>query len=381
MRNCKRFLALALALLTVITLIPTAAAADSDAIQIMVNGRPIFSDTAPFIDSNGRTMVPARFISESLNAGVDWDAPNRTVTITRGSINIILQIGSRELSKNGSVTMMDTEAIISDERTFVPVRFIAEALGATVDWDAPSRTVRLSGGDFHPFSPIFGYDGTVYSIYASPEMPNFIGLEGSEQFTPLPKAISEYLKSEGEDLYVYSFAIYQDKIYYLAAGAGSDVTYGSIYRCNLDGSGNDKLVSVVKSSTYCMIANDALYYDAETAMGEHYVNAIDIVSLRQQEYSDLPVYVELEVVTYDGFFYYFSDSTLYKKQINTERESLVTSLTADPMNASGCYVIAVVYGTVYYATLGEKDSRGRAYLFGVSIYGGTSEPLASWFRA
>ena len=382
MKTYKRFLAFALTLIMALALIPATALAESDVIQILVDGSPVNTDVAPFIDDNGRTMVPVRFIGEALNADVVWENSSRTVIITRGATEITMQIGSRELSVNGNITLMDTAAIIRDDRTFVPVRFIAVALNMTVSWDAATRTVSLSS-DVHPFSTIFEYNGTVYSLYASPEITNFFGLEGSPKFTPLPESIAAYLESEGEYLYVYRFAIYRDKIYYLAAEAGNDITYGSIYECNLDGSGNEKVVSVIESFSDCMIVGGFLYYEAKTPMGEHYINALDLSgAVMQQAYDDFPVYIEPGIVTYNGFYYYFSDYTLYKEDIQTEHESIITTLTPDSMNAySGGSVIAVVCDTVYYVSVGIKDASAGVYLFSISINGGTIELLGSWYVA
>jgi len=388
MRNRKRFLAFALVFLISIALIPTDVAADSDAIRIMVNGNPVNSDVATFVDGNDRTMVPVRFISEALNADVDWDAPTRTVTITRGGIDIILRIGSRELSKNGNITLMDTEAIIKDERTFVPVRFIAEALEMAVSWDPATRTVRLDGNDVQAFSTIIGYNGKIYSIYASPEIPNFMGIKGSEKFTPLPETIGEYLKSEGENMYVYSFAIYQDIIYYLAAEAGSDVRFGSIYECNLDGSENHPIINGVIMFDNCIIMDDFLYYYYENPTIEGAsVNRYDLTGEGrwQDAYSDFSMYSEPGIVPYNGFYYYFlNGGLLYKKNIHTESESIILALASGPINAYGADVISVIYDTIYYVTYGEYgeyEDSGNTYLCGVSINGGTSEFLASWFTA
>ena len=119
-------------------------AASADKLKIRLDGKEVVTDVSPFIDANGRTMVPVRFISEALAAKVDWDDNTRTVIVTKGSTVIKLVIGSRQIIINGTAATMDTAAIIRDGRTFVPVRFIAEALGLTVGWDGASRTVILT---------------------------------------------------------------------------------------------------------------------------------------------------------------------------------------------------------------------------------------------
>ncbi|MCL2461751.1 MAG: copper amine oxidase N-terminal domain-containing protein, partial [Defluviitaleaceae bacterium] len=120
-------------------------------IAITLNGRPVAADTPPFIDENGRVMVPVRFVSEALGAKVDWDEDTQTATVTSASSRVIsVKIGSRTLiitdNDASSTVEMDTAAVIANERTFVPLRYIAEALGLTVGWDAAARTAVLVSG-------------------------------------------------------------------------------------------------------------------------------------------------------------------------------------------------------------------------------------------
>ena len=228
------------------------------------------------------------------------------------------------------------------------------------------------------FSSIVGYNGKVYSIYASPEIPNFIGISGSKKFTPLPEPIGKSMESQG--MYVQSFTIYQDKIYYLAAEPGSDITPGKLFRCDLDGSRNEWLADAGNFST-CMISDGLLYFDAEAEGGDFGIIAIDLDENRFVFDCEFPDIAEPGISEYNGFVYYFSDGTLYKKDIRTEFASEIMTLKPGPMNTYGDgSVIAVVGDTVYYATLGEYGDNGNVYLLGVSVHGGTSELLASWFR-
>lgn len=91
-------------------------------------------DAKPFIDGNNRTLVPVRAVSEMLDCNVEWSQETQTVTIIRGEKVITIVIGEDLLMMNSEKIQMDTKAIIKDERTFIPVRFAAEALGLTVNW-------------------------------------------------------------------------------------------------------------------------------------------------------------------------------------------------------------------------------------------------------
>lgn len=104
-------------------------------IEISVDEKAVvFPDAKPFIDENDRTQVPVRAVSEMLDCNVDWAQDTQTVTITNGKKVITIVIGEDLLMMNNEKVQMDTKAIIKDARTFIPVRFIAEALGLTVEF-------------------------------------------------------------------------------------------------------------------------------------------------------------------------------------------------------------------------------------------------------
>lgn len=103
---------------------------------------------APFVkpDAN-RTMVPLRFVSEALGAKVEWDPENRQVIITDGETQIILTIGSNQVFVNGIPRVLDCSAeILPPGYTFVPLRFISEALGATVEYDDLTQQITITRG-------------------------------------------------------------------------------------------------------------------------------------------------------------------------------------------------------------------------------------------
>jgi|GEM_PF-6139890 len=106
------------------------------------NGENIKIDEAnfvvPYISEEGRTMVPLRAISESLGAVVDWNAESKTVTITLGDSKVEVVIDAQ--LPDG----MGTAVLSAEGRTFVPLRYVAEALGAVVDWNAETRTVTIN---------------------------------------------------------------------------------------------------------------------------------------------------------------------------------------------------------------------------------------------
>ncbi|MHB8986189.1 MAG: stalk domain-containing protein, partial [Eubacteriales bacterium] len=105
-------------------------------VKVYVNSGPVsFPDQQPFIDVYfGRTYVPLRFVSEALGAKVDWEENSQKVTISKGEKIISLQIGSKEAVSNGEELFLDTVPLLVEGRTMVPLRFISEALGVEVNW-------------------------------------------------------------------------------------------------------------------------------------------------------------------------------------------------------------------------------------------------------
>ncbi|MDY4975947.1 MAG: stalk domain-containing protein [Clostridia bacterium] len=92
---------------------------------------------------NGRTLVPIRFVAESLGAQVEWNGKNQLVTIEKGNSVVSLIIGSQSITVNGEIRELDTAAIQKNNRTLVPLRAVAEAFGQEVLWD-PSGLIVIS---------------------------------------------------------------------------------------------------------------------------------------------------------------------------------------------------------------------------------------------
>lgn len=100
--------------------------------DIVVNNDVVTGDAAPFVDSNWRTMVPVRALSQSFGGSAEWDGDARTVTVENGDTTIVFTADSDKYTVNGEEKTMDTELTIVDGRTYVPVKFVAEELGYTV---------------------------------------------------------------------------------------------------------------------------------------------------------------------------------------------------------------------------------------------------------
>lgn len=129
--------------------IPSLVTANSN-IRIWMKGDMVKSDVAPYIYEE-RTMVPLRVISENLGKEVLWDGANRSVQISDGYGGVLyLTIDKKEIKNfsagNSNTIDLDVAPKIKDDRTFVPLRAIAEAFGEKVDWDKDKRVVVIGDG-------------------------------------------------------------------------------------------------------------------------------------------------------------------------------------------------------------------------------------------
>lgn len=143
-KNFRKILTLTLAI--IILLMPIDALAkrhqkrDIPLNGIIVNDHIVFSDVAPYI-KNSRTYVPIRFIAEELGFDVKWDAKTKKVSMSDGKSTVELTIGSKTMLVNGKKVKLDAPAEIKDQRTFVPLRAIAEAFGKKVEYSNDYRAV------------------------------------------------------------------------------------------------------------------------------------------------------------------------------------------------------------------------------------------------
>lgn len=109
-------------------------------IKAYVNGATLQSSVPPVI-KNGTTLVPFRAISEALKAKVSWDGSSQTVTVSRNGITVKLTIGSKVAYVNGQAVQLDQPAQVTNGRTLIPARFVSQALKAAVKWDGSTESV------------------------------------------------------------------------------------------------------------------------------------------------------------------------------------------------------------------------------------------------
>ena len=167
-----KFLKTIVVLLVVLLLFFQLSTANSN-IGIKVNGKRLLTDVSPFI-KNSSTYVPIRFISEALNIkNIKWDSTSGSVTIKSADKTLVLFVNKNYAYINDEYVKLENNAIISNSRTFVPVRFISECFDAYVDWDDTTQTVLISSNNAAPSknnnvlispstSEVSNYDDAVY---------------------------------------------------------------------------------------------------------------------------------------------------------------------------------------------------------------------------
>lgn len=170
--------------------------AKEDEIVVSLNNNPVaFNDDLGYPRVvNGRTLVPLRVISEDMGFNVKWNNSLRQVTVTDEKTTLILTIGSNKALVNGKEVSIDiredgkvadTKAVIIKERTYVPLRFISENMGAKVDWERKA-------GKLYVYITQEGFTPPVIN------QPN--KLEGTADYNDPKGNISKIINFLGEDV-------------------------------------------------------------------------------------------------------------------------------------------------------------------------------------
>lgn len=142
--------------------------ANATGIQVTVDGKPVhFSGNAPYVDKNGRTMIPLRAVADALGCETTWNSDRQSATVEKA---LAIEGQSVTLSQTfypndedfcyqwvASATVgqkyldfglndMNTRALVKNGSTYLPIRYVAEYFGYTVQWDGTSQTVLIQSG-------------------------------------------------------------------------------------------------------------------------------------------------------------------------------------------------------------------------------------------
>ena len=111
------------------------------AVKVTVDGERVDFKGAPPQMQGSRILVPVRGIFEKLGAQLTWNVESQTVTALRGESKVVVTVGKRDAMIDGHVASVGTPPILAEGRVMVPLRFLAQALGAKVEWMGADRTV------------------------------------------------------------------------------------------------------------------------------------------------------------------------------------------------------------------------------------------------
>lgn len=201
----KRILSFVIAaVLIVSTLSLPAFAADAKGIQLKVNGKDCIFDEElglPYIDSADRTLVPLRSVAYALGLtedDVSWDAKTRTATFTLNGKSVAFTIGTpySVITEGETVSYMymDTAPVLTNDRTYLPIRYLAVALDYHVSWDGATSTVSLTKAS--ESDPVV----TIYLTRHGKTMFNTVKRVQGWCDTPLTEAGAEVASNLGKGL-------------------------------------------------------------------------------------------------------------------------------------------------------------------------------------
>ena len=175
-------------------------AANND-IGLIINGKRVVLEQNIIIE-NGRMLVPYSLIAKDLGAVSNWDSSSKKVTVKIEGKLIEIKIGNKTAMINGKVFELDVPPIIRNDRTMIPLRFVAESLDYNVDYDKEKREVLLTPN--------------LYSSSKNGEM-NFKEITSKESQYPFLKDVfsgqskEKYTKSINKDGYTYAKVFYGEK--------------------------------------------------------------------------------------------------------------------------------------------------------------------------
>ena len=296
----------------IITLIGINAFADQLLLNVFVNGKKVdFPDAQPFVDENERTLVPVRFVSEALNGTVGWDGDTKTAIITRGTDVVSITIGQKSIKVNGISKELDTAAIIVEERTFVPLRFVSEALGEKVGWNDATNTANIGilednaenltyfrNGDWIYFSNT-NYDSSIFKIKVDGSGRERLNYNNCTIFQ-IEKDWIYYLDNDEENLYKIKID-------------GNDKTLLGEWNLNFD----PKTMVEIWDFNFVAVKNEWVYYTDN--LGGLY----RVLSLERKE--KLGENIEYTIVSNDKI-YYEKDNSIYSMNFDgTENQIVVPS--------------------------------------------------------
>lgn len=153
--------------------------------SVFLDGQQLTFDQQPIIE-NGRTLVPLRAIFEAMGADVSWGQESQTATAVKDNTVVALKIGSLKPTINGQVNPLEVPAKIVNGRTLAPLRFVSEAFGGEVSWDATTQkiTIKTTKSVLYPVIRVVDGDTIEVTFNGQKEKVRLIGVDTPETVHP-----------------------------------------------------------------------------------------------------------------------------------------------------------------------------------------------------
>ena len=279
-KNWLRLMSLLLAIALLAVTVPKTEAAQT--VRVELDGREIeFPGAKPYYsDEESRVYVPVRVLCEAVDATVEYDAETKTVTITRGATSLKLRIGVKTATVNGSAVALDASPFLQDGSTYVPLRFVAENLMLKVDWNAAEFKVILTSN-----------------------VPLKLGMEAQQARNTFGEPARTAVSEKGYTWWVYDnlanykmIGVEDDKVvaYYLHSG-GWQVESG--LKAGMTAADCDALLSRAQGQRY---ETYSVYNDGNTVSTLFFDESGSLYAL-QQELADYAGTIRISVSVMDGF--------------------------------------------------------------------------------
>jgi hypothetical protein len=196
---------------------PLVAASQQNDITVIINGQ-VQSFPQPPVAIDGTTLVPLRGIFEALGAKVEWDGATQTASAVKGDMQVSVQLNNKTGYVNGKAVTLNVAPQAINGSTMVPLRFISESLGAKVEWDGATRTVTITTEQGQPQSQVqdqvqpkdqtpaeeqtqakdttqYGYDYWGYGVKIKVKYGNHdYGVKSQQEYDEVMKIVNEALK-------------------------------------------------------------------------------------------------------------------------------------------------------------------------------------------
>ena len=330
MKKLKRIVPLMLAATMIFSFTLSTKSDAARAMRLIVNGVDITEKAEPRIEQD-RTLVPIRFISEQLGATVTWDNANSTVKVDKDGDTFLLRINSRLVQYNNgsSYEITDVAPKIINERTFVPLRLVSNALNININWDEANRYVLVDSDKPTEVDPDFKVNIITQNANETingktklqmTSSPTFTKIEGSVKYLLLdPDTGKGFVIGRGEEvLGSYEYiprlehngrkvlvgAIY-DKSGNFVAGDAIGINVNIIPEVSLNGVLEGQVIngSTKISADVNFVASYVKYEFTNLNNGK--VKLIEEIQDPQADYNWSPIFEEngpfsISVIAYDG---------------------------------------------------------------------------------